>query len=90
MAETHESKYKEEDNWGENKDCGSSEFSGVKTSQREQIFCKPLTCKDDVTIEPERITVGGHTFTPQNVTLVTDIRAGAAVKQTYLLLVAES
>ena len=104
MAYPHESTYKKDDNWGENKDCGSSEFSGTKSSQREQIFCKPLTCKDDVTIEPDRITVGGHTFTPRLVTYVTGISGGGgtigpgggtiqppvATTETHWLLVADS
>ena len=104
MATQHESKYKEEDNWGEEKSCGDPEFEGTKSSTRPQIFCKPLTCLDDVTIEPNKITVGGHTFTPRLVTYVTGISGGGgtvgpeggtisppvASTETHWLLVADS
>lgn len=76
MSTPHESKYKREDNWGEEKDCSSPEYEGTKSSTRPQVFCKPLTCLDDVTIEPAKITVGGYTFVPRTVTIVTSVTGG--------------
>ena len=46
-----ESKYKEEDNWGEITDCNAETFPGTKASTRPQQFCKPVTCLDTTTCE---------------------------------------
>ena len=52
MAYPHESKYKEEERWGEKGDCHHPpDFEEVKSSNRPKIHCKPVTCKDTLTGE---------------------------------------
>ena len=88
MAYPHESKYKKEDRWGELRNCDDPpDFKGSKSSNREQEFCRPLTCLDTVDIKkkttlneteviPPAITVGGLTFVPTEVELCIGISGG--------------
>lgn len=78
-----ESKYKEDDNWGEIRDCDVKTFPGTKASTRPQQFCKPVTCLDTVDVTgkttlneteviPPEITVGGYAFVPSQLSAVID------------------
>jgi hypothetical protein len=86
-AQKHESKYKEEDNWGELKDCEESEYKGDKASSRPATFCKPVQCLDSFSVMPPAITVGGITYVPTNVVVVATPASigpgGAVIPATY-------
>ena len=107
MAEAHESKYKKEDRWGELTSCGDEpEFPESKASNRPKTYCKPVTCLstltvnsqttlNDTTVIPPAITVGGHTFVPTYIQVVTGTgapgpngEAGAPIYGTMLVLAA--
>ena len=87
MTYPHESKYKKEDNWGEKKSCGESEYTGDKAGQRPATFCKPVECLSSLTVQgptslnstsvaPAAITVGGVTYTPTVLTYVSGVSGG--------------
>ena len=92
-AQKHESKYKEEDNWGELKSCEPSEYEGDKASSRPAAFCKPVACLDTLsvagatTILPPAITVGGITYVPTDIMVVVTPGSiglgGIAIPATY-------
>lgn len=102
MAYPHESKYKKEDNWGEKKGCGSSEFEGDKASSRPTTFCEPVQCLSSLTVQgptslnstsviPPAITVGGVTFVPTVLRYVSAVSSGGvAAYSTILVLAAAS
>ena len=87
MTYPHESKYKKEDNWGEKRGCGPSEFKEEKAGQRPATFCKPVECLSSLTVQgptslnstsvaPAAITVGGVTYTPTVLTYVSGVSGG--------------
>ena len=87
MTYPHESKYKKEDNWGEERGCGPSEFIEEKAGQRPATFCKPVECLSSLTVQgptslnstsvaPAAITVGGVTYTPTVLTYVSGVSGG--------------
>lgn len=92
-AQKHESKYKEEDNWGELKDCEKSEYKGDKASSRPASFCEPVTCLSTLsvagatTVLPPAITVGGITYVPTNIMVVVTPQSigvgGVVIPATY-------
>jgi hypothetical protein len=107
MAEKHESKYKKEDRWGELTSCEDPpEFEGAKASNRPKTYCKPVTCLstltvngqttlDSTTIVPPAVTVGGQTFVPTLIQVVTGVgpegpngEAGAPTYGYYTVLAA--
>ena len=75
-AQKHESKYKKEDDWGELRNCETSDYKASKASSRPATFCKPVSCLDTLsvagatTILPPAITVGGVTYVPTDVMIV--------------------
>ena len=83
MAETHESKYKKEERWGELTSCEDpTDFPETKASNRPKTYCKPVTCLssltvngpttlNDTTIVPPAVTVGGQTYVPTVIQVVT-------------------
>jgi len=109
MAEKHESKYKKEDRWGELTSCEDPpEFDGAKASNRPKTYCKPVTCLSTLSVNgqttlnstevlPPAITVGGITFVPTEIRIVTGVgapgpngEAGAPIYGTMLVLAASS
>ena len=50
-AQKHESKYKEEDRWGELTNCEDPEFPETKASSRPKVYCKPVTALSSSTVE---------------------------------------
>jgi len=48
-AGKHESKYKEEDKWGELTDCEDPTYGGTKASSRPKEYCKPVTALSTLT-----------------------------------------
>jgi len=87
MTYPHESKYKKEDNWGELRNCGKSEFEGSKSSWRESVFCDPVQCLSSLNVQgpttlnstsiiPAAVTVGGVTYVPTILTYVSGVTGG--------------
>ena len=73
-----ESKYKEEDNWGEITDCSADTLPGTKASTRPQQFCKPVTCLDTTTCD-STLDVTGQTTLNKTEVIPPEITVGGQV-----------
>ena len=95
-AQKHESKYKKEDDWGELKNCETSDFKAGKASSRPATFCKPVSCLNTLsvagatTILPPAITVGGVTYVPTILRYVSGVVGGKAVYGSIQVLAAKA
>lgn len=87
MSYPHESKYKKEDNWGEKKGCGNSDYKGNKASSRPVTFCDSVTCLSSLSVNgpttlnstsvlPPAITVGGVTYVPTTLRYISAVSGG--------------